>query len=253
MSDSRTILGLLMQNEADQSQPADDQREASWIRISEAIDEIERKRLNDPSTIPQINPANVVSDDEWNPKTAFNTRSTPRSVWRFPSRRLAFAMVAVFLSVAALLGVLYMQSSGILPGPSSTTILTDEPIPMADPDAPAPQLSQLLEFFSEADSRELIALSGKTAVEQKSSVEGLAARNKMTLIRTSASAQKDTAYWIGQKPADQADLKVLLIAREKAGQAGWQVIYPIFPDSAVIPSGQALDDYFAKQLAKRGS
>lgn len=253
MPDQRTILGLLMQNEADQSQPADDQREASWIRISEAIDEIERVRRNDPTTFPQINPGNVVTDDEWNPKTAFNTRSTPRSVWRFPSRRMAFAMFAVFLSVAALFGVLYLQSSGILPGPSSTTILTDDPIPMADPNAPLPQLPQLVAFFSDADSRELIALAGKTAAEQKSSMEGLAARNKMTLVRSDTSAQPGTVYWIGQKPSDQADTRVILIAREKTGEAGWQVIYPIFPDSAAIPSGKALDDYFSKQLAKRNS
>lgn len=252
MSDQLTVLGLLMQNEADQAQPAEDQREASWVKISEAIDIIQYERRSDPAKIPHLDPIVPVADEEWNPKTAFNTRSMPRSGWRFPTRRLAFAMFAVFLGLAAFLaGSLYLQSSGILPGPTSTVHLTDDPIPLTDPNAAVPSLQRLIEFLSESDGRLLVSLSGQTPVVQKASIESLAARNKMEIRRTGTSAMPGTAYWISQKPSVQTGTVLVLIAREKSGEQGWQVIYQILPESAAIPSGQQLDEYFAKQMSKQ--
>jgi len=251
MSDRQTVLGRLMQMEAELSQTADDQREASWIRISEAIDEIERVRRSGPMPSPQMNP---VPDEDWNPKTAFNPKPTPPSVWRFPNRRMALAMFAVVLGVAAFLaGVFYLQTSGILPGPTSTVTLTDEPIPIADPTADLPNLDQLMIYLDETDSRLLINMAGQAPDAQKATLEQLAARNNMQISRLDESAQTGTIYWIARKTAadEDTDSMLVLIAREKTGESGWQVIYPIMAQTAKLPTGALLDDYFSKQLARR--
>ena len=115
MTDQPTVLGQLMQNEADLSQVSDDQCEASWNKISKAIDEIDQERGNPSKAFPRMHAINLMPDEDWNPKTAFNTRPTPRNNWRFPSRRLAAAMIAVFLGVVALLaGALYLDRKSVV-------------------------------------------------------------------------------------------------------------------------------------------
>lgn len=253
MTDQPTVLGQLMQNEADLSQMSDDQREASWNEISKAIDVIDQERKNSSKAFPRIGSISLTPDEDWNPKTAFNTRPTPRNMWRLPSRRLAAAMIAVFLGVVALLaGALYLQTSGILPGPTTTTIdLPDDPIPLADPDAPVPELNQLMVFLSESDSRQLLDMSGMTPDKQKTIIEGLSVENCMPLSKSGDSAIPGTSYWVARKLAGKSDKMLVLLARERVGEVGWQAIFQILPKSGDIPAGAALDDYFSKQLAKQ--
>jgi len=253
MPDEQTVLGILMQQDADLNQPGDDERDASWNRLSQAIDLIEHERRTSYHTFPHIDPLVPVPDEDWNPKTVFNNRTPPRSSWRFPSRRLAVAMFAVFLAVAVFLaGALYLQSSGILPGPG-TTILTDDPIPMADPDSPLPTLEKLRIFLSESDSQQLLSLAKLSPDEQKKVLQNLSVNNCMVLSETGQSAKKGTSYWVARKLAGDADQMLVLIGREKTGESGWQVIYQLIPRTSDVPTGKALDDYFDKQLKKRNA
>ncbi len=252
MPDLKSVLGQLMQQEADLSQPSDDQCDASWNRISQLIDQVEQERGRPQKSFPSLDSFDSLDNEEWNPKTAFDARSTPRSFWRLPTRRLAAAMLAVFFGVVALLaGALYLQSSGILPGPTSTTIiLTDEPIPLADPDAPIPDLDQLAVFLSSSDSTQLLEVPTLSPDSQKAAVEALVSRNCMTIARSGVSALPGTAYWVARKLADQSDKMLVLVAREREGEIGWQTIFQILPKSSDLPSGKALDEYFSRQLAK---
>lgn len=251
MPDEQTVLGILMQQDADLNQPGDDERDASWIRISQAIDTIEQERGTSSQAFPRIDPLVPVPDEDWNPKTVFNTRTPPRSSWQFPSRRLAVAMFAVFVAVAVFLaGALYLQSSGILSGPGITE-LTDDPIPMADPNSPLPSLQELLVFLSDTDSQQLTTLAKMTPDEQKRLLQDLSVNNCMVLSQTGQSARKGTSYWIARKLAGDDSRMLVLIGREKAGESGWQVIYQLIPRTSDVPSGKALDDYFDQQLKKR--
>jgi hypothetical protein len=252
MSDLQTVLGLLMQYEADQNQPSDDQREASWTRISEAIDEIERQRQTEQNPAPHVNVPIPVPDQDWNPKTAFNTRSMPRSVWRFPTRRLVFTMFAIFFGVAAILAsTLYLQSSGILPGPNPLVTLPDDLIPLSDPESNLPTKSDLLVFLSEPQSDLLISLSDLPLNEQKLELERLFARINVTLVRSDPLTKSGTVYWTGQKPANLTDRVLVFIVREANEQHSWGFVYQIFPTANAQPSIQDLDKIFTILIVKR--
>ena len=93
-----TILGILMQQDAERSQPDDSRRAASWQVISQAISQPAPVAGRQSGT-EAIQPKTI-----WNPRSVFNPQSASRSSWHYPSRRLVYQAFALVLVVAVFPG-----------------------------------------------------------------------------------------------------------------------------------------------------
>lgn len=239
-----TILGILMQQDAERSQPDDSRRAASWQVISQAISQPAPVAGRQSGT-EAMQPKTI-----WNPRSVFNPQSASRSSWHYPSRRLVYQAFALVLVVAIFLAAgLFFGRGGFVPIIQPTVTIPDDTIPLVEPSAGLPSATDLQVYLPIADSIALAGLPALSAERQRTELEALCNRAGLLLTQVPAAGEQVSTYWTARRDMAGQSRSLLILAREIPGQAGWTAVYQLVPSSLALPVGANLDKYFAALLA----
>lgn len=245
-----TVLGILMQRDAEKSQPDEAKAAATWQAISQAIAGPSTDEARPASSVRSRSADHDDSllDGTWNPRTAFNPQNAPRASWHYPSRRLVIQALSLVLIIAIFLAAgLVFSRGGFMPGTRPTVTIPEDTIPLSSPGLPS--AAELQAYLPTADSTALAGLPSLPAAQQRAGLEAICSRNGLTLTHLPASGAQTGSYWTARREAAGQNRALLLLARETAGQTGWNVVYQLVPTNQALPKGADLDVLFAELLA----